>query len=114
MTLAVSRRRLLVGALGATGLALVAACGGSAAPTAAPVKTEPKPAAEPTKPAAGAAPTTASTGAAPTAPTPTIPAGAKVVTFWIPWGQPERQKWVLETGETFRAKNPDQALKMEF
>src|SRR6266542_3005046 len=68
MTLAVSRRRLLVGALGATGLALVAACGGSAAPTAAPVKTEPKPAAEPTKPAAGAAPTTASTGAAPTKP----------------------------------------------
>ncbi|HEY3108923.1 MAG TPA: hypothetical protein VGL23_09235 [Chloroflexota bacterium] len=144
MTSTVSRRRLLVGALGATGAALVAACAGGAAPTAAPPAAKP---AEPTKPAAAAAaqgaPATAGAGAAatkpaeaaakpaaggtpqtnvqagvsggtPTAPTPTIPAGAKVVTFWIPWGQPERQKWVLETGESFRAKNPDQALKMEF
>jgi ABC-type glycerol-3-phosphate transport system substrate-binding protein len=145
MRLTVSRRRFLVGALGATAAALVAACGSSAAPTAAPPAAKP---AEPTKPAAAAptsaaAATTAGAGAAaakpadaaakpaaggtpqtnvqagvsggtPTAPTPTIPAGAKVVTFWIPWGQPERQKWVLETGESFRAKNPDQALKMEF
>jgi len=53
-------------------------------------------------------------GGTPTAPTPTLPAGAKAVVFWIPWGQPERQKWVLDTGVQFREKYADQALQMEF
>lgn len=137
-----TRRGVLIGALGAAGTALLAACGGAASPTAAPPK-----AAEPAKPAAAPAPTTAPaapkpadtakpadaakpadkpadkpatnvqagvSGGTPTAPTPTIPAGAKVVTFWIPWGQPERHKWVQDFGVKFREKHPDQFLKMEF
>lgn len=152
-TVLASRRHFLAGALGAAGVALVAACGGAASPTAAPAAKPtdaPKPA-EPTKPAAGSTPAagpatkpaaaggaaspaaggtaapaqgaqaTAATnvqsgvsGGTPTAPTPTLPAGAKAVVFWIPWGQPERQKWVLETGVKFHEKYPDQALQMEF
>src|SRR5262245_51997268 len=64
------RRFLLVGA-GVVGTAIVAACGGTAAPTAVPAKpTEaPKPAAaEPTKPAAAPAATSAPAAAATTAP----------------------------------------------
>jgi branched-chain amino acid transport system substrate-binding protein len=68
-----SRRSFLMLA-GATGAALLAACGGAASPTAAPAKpTEaPKPAAaEPTKPAAAApAATTAPAAAATSAPAP--------------------------------------------
>jgi ABC-type glycerol-3-phosphate transport system substrate-binding protein len=148
-----SRRYFLAGVVGTAAVALLAACGGSAPPTAAPTAAPAKPAepakaAEPTKPAAapaaagstpaaGAAATTAPaggtaapaqgaqatagtnvqagvSGGTPTAPTPTLPAGAKAVVFWIPWGQPERQKWVLETGNSFRQKFGDQALQMEF
>jgi branched-chain amino acid transport system substrate-binding protein len=55
----ISRRRWLIGALGATGTALLAACGGAASPTAAPAKpTEaPKPAVN--QPTTAAAPTAA-------------------------------------------------------
>lgn len=127
----VSRRHVLGGL---ASVVLTAACGGAPTPTIAPVKpTEPPKAAAtpPAKPAAGgtASPAAASgaanaapktniqagvSGGTPTAPTPTLPAGAKAVVFWIPWGQPERQKWVLETGVKFREKYPDQALQMEF
>src|ERR671932_557885 len=41
-------------------------------------------------------------------------AGPKDVNFWIPWGQPERQKWVTDWGTTFTEKYPDHVLKMEF
>jgi branched-chain amino acid transport system substrate-binding protein len=73
MSRTLSRRRLLGGALGAAGAALLAACGPPAAPTsttapAKPAAAEPtKPAAEPTRPAA-AAPTTAPAAAAATRP----------------------------------------------
>jgi multiple sugar transport system substrate-binding protein len=109
---ACSRRAVLAGSLGSVATWLLAACGGApAAPTAAPAKPAAKaegtPAAE-TKPAAGVS------GGTPAAPPPTVPPGAKVVTFWIPWGQPERQKWVNDWGAKFHEKYPDQALKMEF
>ncbi|MCC6628034.1 MAG: ABC transporter substrate-binding protein [Chloroflexi bacterium] len=100
------RRRFLLGAAGATGLALLAAaCGAPASPTAAPKAAEPtKPAAaapttapaaapttapaakpaEPTKPAA-AAPTTAPAAAA-TKPAAAPAAGAQKVIFWGAWG----------------------------
>jgi multiple sugar transport system substrate-binding protein len=97
---------------------------GTAAPTGptAPAGATTAPGAAATKPAAaGAASPVAQTNAAagvsggtPTAPTPTLPAGAKPVVFWIPWGQPERQKWVLDTGVGFHQKYADQALQMEF
>src|SRR5438105_5394206 len=59
--------------------------GTQAAPSGAAAATQPAAAG-----AATAAPQTNAaagvSGGTPTAPTPTIPAGAKVVTFWIPWG----------------------------
>jgi multiple sugar transport system substrate-binding protein len=100
---AISRRHLLSVLLAAAGGSVIAACG--QASTSAPAQS--------TAPTAEAKPTGVS-GGAPTAPTPTVPAGAKVVTFWIPWGQPERQKWVEDWGARFHEQYPDQALKMEF
>lgn len=96
-----SRRLFLNSMLGA-GLGVLAACGGGTSTAVAP-----------TQPAAGgvATPNPVSTSAA--APV-AAPPGAKVVTFWIPWGQPERQKWVNEWGTKFQEKYPDQAFKMEF
>jgi len=92
----------------AAGGSVLAACGQPSTPApAAPVG------AAPTAAGALAKPTGVS-GGAPVAPTATIPAGAKVVTFWIPWGQPERQKWVEDWGANFHDKYSDQALKMEF
>src|SRR5262245_9391108 len=122
-----SRRRILRGGVGLAGLALLAACGQSTAPAASPTPAAPAPTqaaaakpaetpkpADPAKPAEKAPAAGGVSGGTPTAPTPTIPAGAKVVTFWIPWGQPERHKWVQDWGVKFREKYPDQALKMEF
>ncbi|HEV8635179.1 MAG TPA: extracellular solute-binding protein [Chloroflexota bacterium] len=118
----VSRRRWLTGALGVAVAALLAACG-QPAPTPAPAE-KPTPPAAPaaTKPAEAAKaaekpaekPAAGVSGGTPVAPTPTLPPGAKVVTFWIPWGQPERHKWVQDWGARFHEKHPDQALKMEF
>ncbi len=99
----ISRRRLLGAALAVAGTSVLAGCGQSASSTA--------PAAQATS--AEAKPTGVS-GGAPTGPTPTIPAGANVVSFWIPWGQPERQSWVQDWGAKFHDQYPDQALKMEF
>jgi multiple sugar transport system substrate-binding protein len=113
-----TRRHLLAGGLGSVTALLLAACGGAASPTAAPAKAEPtKPAdAKPAdaKPATDTKPAAGVSGGTPVAPAPTLPPGAKVVTFWIPWGQPERQKWVTDWGAKFNEKYPDQALKMEF
>src|SRR5262245_24849410 len=100
-----TRRRALSVLFATAGASVLAACGQPAAP--APTK--------PSATAAGAeAKPTGVSGGAPVAPTATVPAGAKVVTFWIPWGQPERQKWVEDWGIKFHEKYPDQALKMEF
>jgi len=72
------------------------------------------PAAAKPQQAPAAAATTGVSGGAPAGPQPTVPAGAKVVTFWIPWGQPERQKWVTDWGAKFHDQYPEYALKMEF
>lgn len=111
-----SRRALLAGfALGSVGL--LAACGGNA-PSAAPASPAASSApATPVAPAKGAAGAT-STGPAPT----TAPAAqaqpattsGKVVDFWIPWGQPERQAWTQKWGKAFHEKNPEYDFKMEF
>jgi multiple sugar transport system substrate-binding protein len=106
---AFSRRRVLGVLVAAAGGSVLAACGQASTP--APAK--PVTGAQPTVGGAEAKPTGVS-GGAPVASTATVPAGAKVVTFWIPWGQPERQKWVEDWGVKFREKYPDQALKMEF
>lgn len=109
-----SRRAVLGGTAGAAVAALLSACAGQPPASPAAQPTAPagaKPAGTPateTKPAAGVS------GGTPAAPAPTVPPGAKVVTFWIPWGQPERQKWVNDWGVKFNEKYPDQALKMEF
>ncbi len=99
---------LSVGAV--AGLAL-SACGGSAGP-APQTTSSPAPTAAPPQQAPAA--TRVVSGGAPTGPQPTVPAGAKTVTFWIPWGQPERQKWVTDWGAKFHDQNSDYALKMEF
>jgi len=104
-----SRRRVLSALIAAAGGTVLAACGQQSAPAPG----QPAGGAQPTTTGAEAKPTGVS-GGAPVAPTATIPAGARVVTFWIPWGQPERQKWVEDWGAKFRDKYPDQALKMEF
>jgi multiple sugar transport system substrate-binding protein len=104
-----SRRRLLNALLAAAGGTVLAACGQASTPAPG----QPSGNAQPTAAGAEAKPTGVS-GGAPTAPTPTLPAGANVVTFWIPWGQPERQKWVEDWGARFHDQYPDQALKMEF
>src|SRR5207245_4395803 len=104
-----SRRRLLGVLFAAAGGTVVAACGQASTPAPG----QPPGGAQPTAVGAEAKPTGIS-GGAPSAATPTVPTGAKVVTFWIPWGQPERQKWVDDWGAKFREKYPDQALKMEF
>lgn len=106
-----SRRAVLAG-LGLGGVALVAACGGSApavAPTAAPTSAA-SPSTPPANPTSGAAPTSApaATAAQP------VGNAASLVTFWIPWGQPERQSWTQKWGKTFTEKNPSQGFKMEF
>ena len=105
----ISRRSLLGGLLAVAGGTVVAACGQASTPSPG----QPSGGPQPTAAGAEAKPTGVS-GGAPSAPTATVPAGAKVVTFWIPWGQPERQKWVEDWGAKFRDKYPDQALKMEF
>lgn len=104
-----SRRALLVG-LGVSSAALLAACGGNA-PTAAPTSAAPS--------TSAAAPTSASTGPAPAASAPAAsgqPASStgQVVRFWIPWGQPERQKWAQKWGASFHEQNPAHGFSMEF
>lgn len=95
-------RRLFFGGMLGAGLGVLAACGGGTSTTVAP-----------TKAAVGGGVTPGSAPTAAIAPA-TVPPNAKIVTFWIPWGQPERQKWVDEWGAKFHEKYPDQALKMEF
>jgi ABC-type glycerol-3-phosphate transport system substrate-binding protein len=103
-----SRRRLLAALVATAGGTILAACGQGASPGASTTTS-----AKPTAPGGQPQPTGVS-GGAPVAPTATLPAGAKPVTFWIPWGQPERQKWVEDWGARFHEQYPDQALKMEF
>ena len=77
-----TRRHLLVGAAAATGLALLAACGGNPTATSAP-------AARATTVPGGGATTAAATSAAPAARAGTsaaAQAGQKKVTFWSSWG----------------------------
>ena len=99
-----SRRALLTGfTLG--GLSLLIACSGKA------------PSAAPASPAASSNGSTATTSTSPTpASAPAAqaqPANAsgKVVDFWIPWGQPERQSWTQKWGKAFSEKYPDQGFK---
>src|SRR5262245_44252814 len=104
-----SRRRILSALIAAAGGGILTACGQPSTPAPA----TPAGGAPPTAGGAEAKPTGVS-GGTPAAPTATIPAGAKVATFWIPWGQPERQKWVEDWGARFHEKYADHALKMEF
>ncbi|HUX87048.1 MAG TPA: extracellular solute-binding protein, partial [Chloroflexota bacterium] len=114
---AISRRALLAG-LGLGGVVLVSACG-SSAPAATPAG-----AAAPTQPAASTAPAAkpsaaiqaapASAAATPAAASQPAASAGTPVTFWIPWGQPERQKWAQKWGAAFHDKNPSQGFKMEF
>lgn len=107
----VTRRALLSSSLGVAAAALLTACGATQTPTAVP-QTATKAGETPdtkTQPSSGGV-----SGGTPAVPPPTVPAGANVVNFWIPWGQPERQTWVNDWGEKFHEKYPDQALKMEF
>ena len=82
-TAGLSRRRLLSALIVAAGGTVLSACG----QTSTPATSQPAANAQPTAAGAEAKPTGVS-GGAPTAPTPTLPAGANVVTRWIPWGQP--------------------------
>ncbi len=129
-TRTISRRAVLASAATTAMAIVLSACGSSATPpttTAVGSPTQPvttgavtqsQAAATAAKPqtttAASANPTPGVSGGAPAAPQATVPAGAKVVTFWIPWGQPERQKWVTDWGTKFHDQYPDHALKMEF
>lgn len=104
-------RRSFIGVIGVGSVVLLSACSGSSAPAPASTaaRSTPSSSAAASKAAPGPSPTTAPAAVA----QPATSAG-KTVTFWIPWGQPERQAWTQKWGKAFAEKNPGQGFKMEF
>lgn len=99
---------------GLGGVLVLAACGTSASPTAPASTAAPAKSAAASTAPAGASASPASGTSAPAATGQPVAIAGNPVTFWIPWGQPERQKWAQKWGAAFHEKNPTQGFKMEY
>lgn len=113
---ALSRRALLAG-FGLGGVALLAACsagGSTAAPTSAPASSSAASTSSSAATTPAGAATSAKAAGTPAAVAQPAASSGTPVAFWIPWGQPERQKWAKKWGDAFHEKNPSQSVKVEF
>lgn len=105
-----TRRALLTG-VGASAAVVLAACSKrptSTAPTAA------SSASSVSASRAGASGSPQPASSAPSAAGQPVPSSGQTVTFWIPWGQSQRQTWVKKWGKAFHEKYPAHGFKMEY